>query len=80
MVISGPNKHFLIRVFICACQVCVKVDADGFIHFGVIDYKMQKQKRCETHLRRCCFRAGMGNLFTITSRVNCGISLEGRKN
>jgi len=26
-----------------------------------------------------CSRAGMGNLFTIMGRINCGLSLEGRK-
>jgi len=24
-------------------------------------------------------RAGVGNLFTITGRINCGLSLAGRK-
>jgi len=26
-----------------------------------------------------CFRSGVGNLFTITGRMNCALSLAGRK-
>jgi len=28
---------------------------------------------------RANFRTGMGNLFTITGRINCGLLLAGRK-
>jgi len=53
-------------------RLLILVAREGFLK----DKCSPRAKKFEPH----CFKPWVGNLFTITGRMNCGISLAGRKN
>jgi len=83
------NRH-IVRHFLAGILSLVKFKTLGQqfkrMHQCVkLTIKRTQMQRSSTHKvyvknRTIHSRAGMGNLFTITGRMNCAMSLQGRKN